>query len=92
MRPNRQYPRIPTKQEVDLDFRGHSRERLCKTTKNRFLDIEIVKIVEITEIHKTKSTVPWSTSETGSWPGFSRSLEHGSFVTPRKIDSSISKT
>ena len=63
-----------------------------ETTKNRFIDIENVRNEKVTEIHKTQSTVPWSTSETGSLPGFSRSPEHGSFVKLREIDSLASKT
>ena len=60
--------------------------------KNRFLDIENVRNEKITEIHKTQLTVSWSTSETGSWLGFSRSPEHVSFVKLREIDSLTSKT
>ena len=41
-------------------------------------------IQEITKIRKTQSSVPSSTSETGSWPGLSSSSKHGSFVKLQK--------
>ena len=37
-----------------------------ETTIYRFLDIENVRSEEITEIHKTQSTIPYSTSGAGS--------------------------
>ena len=58
VRPNRQYPGVPAKSEVDLDFRGHPNRMGCETTKNGFLEIENVRNEEITKIHKTQSTVP----------------------------------
>ena len=47
---------------------------------------------EISKIYKTQSSVPSSTSCTGSWPGFSRSPKHGSLVIMSEMDSSPSKT
>ena len=45
-----------------------------------------------TKIHKTQSSVPTSFCNTGSWPGFSRSLGHHSFEKQSKMDSLTSKT
>ena len=47
---------------------------------------------EISKIYKTESSVPSSTSCTGSWPGFSRSPEHGSSVGMSAMDFLTSKT
>ena len=55
-----------------------------KLQKNGFLDLENVGKEEISKIHKTQSSVPLRTCETGSWPGLSRSLKHGSFVKLQK--------
>ena len=47
---------------------------------------------EIPEIYKTESSVPSSTSGTGSWPGFSKSPKHGSSVGMSAMDFLTSKT
>ena len=47
---------------------------------------------EISKIFQTESSVPSSTSCTGSWPGFSRSPKHGSSVEMSAIDFLTSKT
>jgi hypothetical protein len=85
IRSNHLYPRAPVKPEVDQDFRSHSSMLYGDTAENGFL--ENVENDEITKIHKTQSSVPSSTCKTGSWLGFSRSPEHGSFVKLRKMDS-----
>ena len=60
---------------------------LRETARNEFLDLKNVGNKEFTQ-----SSVPTSTCETGSWPEFSRSPEHGSFVKLRETDSLTSKT
>ena len=61
-------------------------------------DPDNVRDGEITRNLKTQSSLPLSTSETGSWPGFSRSFEYSSFEKKTAIsavffqDSVTSKT
>ena len=65
--PNRQYPRVPPKPEVDLDFRGHSDMLASRNSKKMdYLTSKNVGNKEITKIHKTESKVPSSTCKTGS--------------------------
>ena len=65
---------------------------LFGTARIGTLDLENVKNEEIITIPKTQSSVPSRPCKTGSWPGFSRSLEHSSFVKLREMDSSTKKT
>ena len=65
---------------------------LSRNVSNGFLDLENITSREIPKIHKTESSVPLRPSWTGSWPRFSRSLEHGSSVGMPAMDSSTSKT
>ena len=92
IRPNHQYPWAPAKPEVDLDFRGHPNMGALWNWENGFLDLKNVGNEETTKIHETQSSVLSSTCQTESWPGFSRSPKHGSFVKPPKLDSLTRKT
>ena len=68
---------------------------LTDTARNEFLDSKDVgneEHEELTKIHKLQSSVPTSFCNTGSWPGFSRSLGHCSFEKRRKVDSLTLKT